>query len=320
MPDVRASYPLADISVSITRRCITLIRQLRNLLACGVFETASRDETTADSFHSGCHIYWWRFANRWFALATLTTRMAAILVHRDTKLGLALAILVMGFAAALCFPRQSSEQPVDLTLQSAADLDQAIRLMPVKSYTDADRPAPRGTELAPVESTPLETPVEVLPLAGVPDPIQNTGEPEPTPIDPGSLPAEIVAPTEPEPVVHTRTYRVVNGDSLSLIAERELGSHKYWSTLFNANRHLLRTENDLKPGMELTIPIESGDEVTPAPQNPVPTVSTQAASQAVTPNAPALPLRSDMPASRASGRFSPGRTRVGASGTAPKPQ
>ncbi len=242
--------------------------------------------------------------------------MAVILMHRDTKLGLALAILVMGFAAALCFPRESGERPVDLTLQSAADLDEAIRLMPVKSYTDADRPQPRGADVVPVKPTPVETPVEVLPLAGVPEPIQNSGDPEPTPIDPGQFPAEIVAPAEPEPVVHTRTYRVVNGDSLSLIAERELGSHKYWSTLFNANRHLLTTENDLKPGMELIIPIESGDEVTPAAPITVPSLSTNTTF----PVAPSTSLRPAAPPARASGRFSPARTRIGAGGTALSPQ
>ena len=242
--------------------------------------------------------------------------MAVILMHRDTKLGLALAILVMGFAAALCFPRESGERPVDLTLQSAADLDEAIRLMPVKSYTDADRPPPRGADVVPVEPTPVETPVEVPPLAGVPDPIQNSGEPEPTPIDPGNLPADIVAPADPEPVVHTRTYRVVNGDSLSLIAERELGNHKYWSTLFNANRHLLRTENDLKPGMELIIPIESGDEVTPAAPITVPSLSTNTTF----PVDPSTVPRPAATPTRANGRFSPARTRIGAGGTAPSPQ
>ncbi len=231
-------------------------------------------------------------------------------MHRDTKLGLALAILVMGFAAALCFPRESGEKPVNLTLQSAADLDEAIRLMPVKSYTDADRPPPRGTEQTPVEPTPTEAlAADASRLqAGVPDPIQLPRESEPTPIEPGQFPADVADP-DPEPVIPTRIYRVQYGDSLSLIADRELGSHKYWSTLFNANRHLLRTENDLKPGMELIIPIESGDEVTPAtpPTNP---------GTAVTPAVP----RSDAPLTRATGRFGPPRTRVGSSGTSTNPQ
>jgi nucleoid-associated protein YgaU len=227
-------------------------------------------------------------------------------MHRDTKLGLALAILVMGFAAALCFPRGSGEQPVGLTLQSAADLDEAIRLMPVKSYTDADRPPPRGTELTSADAVAGN---DAPPLAGVPDPIQIPRESEPTPIDPGQFPAEVVAEPDAEPVIPTRTYRVQYGDSLSLIADRELGSHKYWSTLFNANRHLLRTENDLKPGMELIIPIESGDEVTPATPQTTP-------GTAVTPVAP----RSDAPPTRATGRFSPPRTRVGSSGTSTNPQ
>ena len=236
-------------------------------------------------------------------------------MHRDTKLGLALAILVMGFAAALCFPRESGEGQPDLTLQSAADLDEAIRLMPVKSYTDADRPPPRGTEQTPVEPTPADALAahDARQLAGVPDPIQISREPEPTPIEPGQFPAEIVADAEPEPVVPTRTYTAKYGDSLSLIAERELGSQKHWSTLFNANLHLMRTENDLKPGMELIIPIESGDELTPASQNTAP-------ATAVAPATPLVAPRSETSPTRATGRFGSPRTRIGAGSTTASPQ
>ena len=47
-------------------------------------------------------------------------------MHRDTKLGLALAILVMGFAAALCFPRVTPETVHgDLKLVTASELDAA---------------------------------------------------------------------------------------------------------------------------------------------------------------------------------------------------
>ena len=240
-------------------------------------------------------------------------------MHRDTKLGLALAILVMGFAAALCFPRESGEKPVDLTLQSAADLDEAIRLMPVKSYTDADRPQPHGTDKPSVEPTPAHVIAgnEAQLQAGVPDPIQFPRDPEPTPIDPGQFPAEVVAPSEPEPepVVPTRTYRVKSGDFLSTIAENELGDHRKWNVLFNANRHLMRTENDLKPGMELIIPIESGDEVTPAAQTPTPA----ATSTVVAPTTDPVVPRSEAPPTRAIGRFSK-PTRVGSSSPPRHPQ
>ncbi len=260
---------------------------------------------------------WW-FALGGLARTILTTRMAVTHMHRDTKLGLALAILVMGFAAALCFPRESGEKPVDLTLQTAADLDEAIRLMPVKSYTDADRPRPRGTAVTPVAPLPAEAIATHAAQSppGVPDPIEIPRAPEPTPIDPGHFPAEIVAQPEPEPepVVPTRTYRVQSGDSLSLIADRQLGDHRKWSTLFNANRRLLHTENDLKPGMELIIPIESRDVVTPTPQNTVPTGSAAAVAPL-----PPVSARSEAPPTRATGRFSPPRTRLGAGGTSTVP-
>ncbi len=98
-------------------------------------------------------------------------------MHRDTKLGLAMAILVIGFAAALCFPRQDLKGQTDLPLETASELDVAIGLTNAKVYA----PQPEEPELLPVE--------EVLPVEPVPTPIDSaplTTRSEPTPVDPES--------------------------------------------------------------------------------------------------------------------------------------
>ncbi len=191
-------------------------------------------------------------------------------MHRDTKLGLALAILVMGFAAALCFPRESDEPVAHLETQLAREIDTAIRHRPVKPYTDADRPR---TKEPPVITIPAETiPGAIVPandvpssvdVTTVPDPVPGRQETEPTPVEPEAFPADIVAEPAAEPVVATKTYTVVFGDTLSRIAERELGSSspRAIDQLFVANRHQLSNPNSLAPGMKLVIPIpDAADE------------------------------------------------------------
>lgn len=54
-----------------------------------------------------------------------------------------------------------------------------------------------------------------------------------------------------------RKYRVKVGDTLSGIALRELGSSQY-SAIIEANRHVLKTPDSLKVGMELMIPTPMG--------------------------------------------------------------
>lgn len=194
-------------------------------------------------------------------------------MHRDTKLGLALAILVMGFAAALCFPRETGDKVAHLDTQLARELDTAIRHKPVKPYTDADF---RRVQEAPVVSVPAESNAtesaqeDVFPIAesagenqlsDVPDPIPVPETQEQTPVEPEAFPADVVAEEEAEPVMATRSYTVVFGDSLSRIAERELGSSgpRAVDMLFEANRHQMNNRDSLVPGMTLVIPIPEGD-------------------------------------------------------------
>src|SRR4051812_12276500 len=50
----------------------------------------------------------------------------AALMHRDHKLGLALGVLIVGFAAALCFPKQTDIDQRLLQLENPAELDADI--------------------------------------------------------------------------------------------------------------------------------------------------------------------------------------------------
>lgn len=50
-------------------------------------------------------------------------------------------------------------------------------------------------------------------------------------------------------------YVVQQGDTLSEIAERELGRSALWQTLIEHNRDQIREPNDLRPGQRLKVPL-----------------------------------------------------------------
>lgn len=84
------------------------------------------------------------------------------------------------------------------------------------------------------------------------------------PKDPNNIQGLPVATPQPEkplgeppratPSASSRTYTVQNGDSLSLIAQRLLGSSKHADAIFQANRATLGSRDALKIGQVLTIP------------------------------------------------------------------
>ena len=54
----------------------------------------------------------------------------------------------------------------------------------------------------------------------------------------------------------TRTYTVKSGDTLSGIAESEMGDAKRWPELYAANKDAVGKDPDMiHPGLELTIPV-----------------------------------------------------------------
>jgi nucleoid-associated protein YgaU len=67
------------------------------------------------------------------------------------------------------------------------------------------------------------------------------------------------APGAPEPTgtsgsASSKTYVVVNGDSLSKIAKREYGDASKWHRIYDANRDIIKDPDLIYPGEELKVP------------------------------------------------------------------
>ncbi|MBL8849858.1 MAG: LysM peptidoglycan-binding domain-containing protein [Planctomycetaceae bacterium] len=176
-------------------------------------------------------------------------------MHRDHKLGLALGVLIVGFAAALCFPKPADIDQRLLQLDSTAELDADIAQLPVHAYTDADpTPAPEP----PPPTAEVIEPAEILPggdggselLAGPPEPIPT----ELVATEPAGDAAQAVPLPEARISAPMQQYTVRPGDTLSSIAAHLLGNHSRYIELFEANREILPTPDDLQVGMVLNVP------------------------------------------------------------------
>jgi nucleoid-associated protein YgaU len=61
---------------------------------------------------------------------------------------------------------------------------------------------------------------------------------------------------DPTSTTRTRTYIVKSGDTLSDIAQTEMGDAKRWPELYEANKDAVGKNPDLiHPGLELKIPV-----------------------------------------------------------------
>jgi len=76
-----------------------------------------------------------------------------------------------------------------------------------------------------------------------------------TPVSSGTARSAETVSSQPETVRGQRTYQVQDGDSLSSIAARLLGSPNDWQRIFEANRAIMKNDPDrLSTGMTLVIP------------------------------------------------------------------
>jgi nucleoid-associated protein YgaU len=62
------------------------------------------------------------------------------------------------------------------------------------------------------------------------------------------------APADRATPASARTYTVKSGDSLSKIAQRELGDASKWNAIFDANRDKISDPDLIHPGQVLTMP------------------------------------------------------------------
>ncbi|MCA9000248.1 MAG: LysM peptidoglycan-binding domain-containing protein [Planctomycetaceae bacterium] len=198
-------------------------------------------------------------------------------MRRDAKLGLALGMLVVGFAAAFCFPRQPRTAPW-MTFQEPEPIaDSELDFLPIRAYQ------PASPESAPILSSPLSgtreeseaisipitppNPIGVAPssISTIPNSTANGGNSEtdgsagPRPRNESSLvwtgPADVVpfATTE-TPAPQTLTYVVRPGDTLTGISFKFYGTISRYQQIFDANRSQLSSVDNLKVGTELVIP------------------------------------------------------------------
>lgn len=77
--------------------------------------------------------------------------------------------------------------------------------------------------------------------------------------EPRAAPAQSVSrpPVQPAtqaPASGTRRHTVRPGDTLSSLSQRYYGNRTRWRDIYQANRNQMKSETDLKVGMELTIP------------------------------------------------------------------
>lgn len=74
-------------------------------------------------------------------------------------------------------------------------------------------------------------------------------------------------PAETEPA--SRLYQVQQGDTLSDLAQRFLGSSARYAEIFEANRNILRNPNDLQVGMRIRIPRRQETALPTVPVRPI---------------------------------------------------
>ena len=76
------------------------------------------------------------------------------------------------------------------------------------------------------------------------------------PVEEGKYLIEEEQKVETEVQVSTREYTVQKGDSLSKIAQKEMGGGHRWKYLYELNKDRIKDPNKLKVGQVIIIPVE----------------------------------------------------------------
>lgn len=196
-------------------------------------------------------------------------------MNGDKKTGLALGVLLVGIVGAFFFRNESSplDEPMP-QLENPQKIDAEIAEKPRIPYltgveTDtALTDAPPFSPISTSEAGRGATLEPTLNPGAFDSPFVDTAPPP----DPIRSPAgdarfshnnawEVVGANSPptaQPVTstthHDRSHEVKQGDTLSGLAYQYLGSSARYHEIFQANRDLLKSPNDLRIGMKLKIP------------------------------------------------------------------
>ena len=180
-------------------------------------------------------------------------------MHRDLKLGLALAVLLIGSTTAFFFRTDAGPDAGLPQLKHADELDRAVAAREVAPYLPpADETQSASQDPAP---SPWAKPAflggavsSVLGSAAItPDPIQIVMEEALEPARPAPS-APVALPDRDAD--GTPIYVVQSGDTLSGIAGRYLGSIARFDEIYELNRDQMSGPHALKIGMRLRLPSE----------------------------------------------------------------
>ena len=198
-------------------------------------------------------------------------------MHADKKVALGLGILVVGIVGALFFRNDLDDIPAAPRLRNAEQLDERIAenvvvpyLEPRANAENSDEATQEGVgehwrlpDFLVREST-------ATPSGPVPDPIPLPHDADPIrpfavkqaadSVSRFELPdsadrfGETHAIDPHRQVEQFELYKVQSGDTLSGIAEAFLGSSARYRAIFEANREVLPSPHDLRPGVHIRIP------------------------------------------------------------------
>jgi LysM repeat protein len=207
-------------------------------------------------------------------------------VHQDQRIGLAMAVLLLGAAGAFFFRNEPKPAGSSPRLKSARILDAKIAEKPIAPYlqdNDADHEPRSVAGKAPDRTKPdsdagnhrslpqLDAPDFLGPeerlangdKAGSardsiqdlsPIPFSNTNDGN-SGSSAGIHDRTAKSPGAADRVQTDRVHVVQKGETLSSIAAKELGSAARFQDVFEANRDQLENANDVRVGMSLRIPV-----------------------------------------------------------------
>jgi len=220
---------------------------------------------------------------------------------REQKVGLTMIIMIVGFAGAFCFRKPTEDQAAPPELRREGMINEQIaefRTRPYLPGLDHQREQAAPAQDDPLRQqlaawnleaerdpqTPVPAPIGMLIPVDSPRSSRPMARPTPTP----PAPMQTVSrdePSVPEPQEPaTATHTVQPGETLSGIAYKYYGSASKYLALYELNRDVLSSPNDLRPGMTLKIPTKStrasqSEEVREAKTPPAPQVSQENTAQ-----------------------------------------
>lgn len=196
-------------------------------------------------------------------------------MQRDLKVGLSLGVLVLGVVGALLFRREHVSDTPAPTLKTARKIDERIAEGPRTPYMTGevefdqeDAAKANDARSADQELTDGRRPAHTVPPSWMnddEDPFQITRT------DQGKfdfrhradLDPTDITPLQPTSAAKTgarttqaaaQTHVIESGDSLSVLAERYLGSQGRFQEIYEANRDVLTDVNRLPVGATIVIP------------------------------------------------------------------